>query len=366
MRLLLFNLATDVDDPILGFTTRWICALAERMEFIHVITMRAGRLELPANVQAYSVGKEKGYSELRRVVKFYKTLYQILRKDHIDVCFSHMMPLFTAMAGPLLVWKQIPIVTWYAHPALTWTLRAAHHYSTHMVASLATAYPYKADKLIVIGQGIDTELFSPVRDALPNEPPMILCVGRLSPIKDHMTLLRAAWLLRQHTSKPFRVVVLGGPGSTCDSTYMEALQNETKKLELEDVVQFQSPAPMPQLPYWYRRCTVHVNMTPKGFGDKVALEAMACAKPSVVANEGFKETLGKFENRLLFRFGDAEDLAEKLRGILELSKTDREEIGDYLAQQINRCHSISHLATVIVQLLDKTRRSVSYQLPQHQ
>ena len=24
MRLLLFNLATDADDPILGFTTRWI------------------------------------------------------------------------------------------------------------------------------------------------------------------------------------------------------------------------------------------------------------------------------------------------------------------------------------------------------
>ena len=106
-------------------------------------------------------------------------------------------------------------------------------------------------------------------------------------------------------------------------------------------------------------------MTPKGFGDKVAFEAMACGKPSVVANEGFKETLGKFENRLLFRLGDAEDLAEKLGGILELSKTDREEIGDHLAQQINRSHSISHLATALVQLLDEARRSVTYQLPQH-
>jgi glycosyltransferase involved in cell wall biosynthesis len=366
MRLLLFNLATDVDDPILGFTTRWICALAERVEFIHVVTMRAGQLELPANVRAYSIGKEKGYSEPRRVVEFYKTLSQILREDHIDACFSHMMPLFTAMAGPLLGWKQIPIITWYAHPALTWTLRVAHHYSTHMVASLATAYPYKSDKLIVIGQGIDTELFSSGSNTLPDEPPIILCVGRLSPVKDHVTLLRAAWLLRQQISKPFRVVILGGPGSNRDTSYMKDLQNKATELELTNVVQFQPPEPMLQLPYWYRRCTVHVNMTPKGFGDKVALEAMACGKPSLVANEGFKEMLGKFENRLLFRFGDAEHLAEKLAGILELSKTDREEIGNYLAQQINRCHSISHLATVIVELLDKTRRSVTYQLPQHQ
>src|SRR2546428_2863676 len=40
VRILLFNLATDSDDPILGFTTRWIKALAKHVERIHVITMR--------------------------------------------------------------------------------------------------------------------------------------------------------------------------------------------------------------------------------------------------------------------------------------------------------------------------------------
>ena len=61
MRLLLFNLATDADDPVLGFSTRWIRALAKHLEFINVITMRAGRIEVPANVRVHSVGKEKGY-----------------------------------------------------------------------------------------------------------------------------------------------------------------------------------------------------------------------------------------------------------------------------------------------------------------
>ena len=57
MRLLVFNLATDVDDPILGFTTHWIRALARRVEAVQVITMRAGRLDLPNNVRVDSVGK---------------------------------------------------------------------------------------------------------------------------------------------------------------------------------------------------------------------------------------------------------------------------------------------------------------------
>jgi hypothetical protein len=124
MRLLLFNLATDADDPILGFTTRWIQALAKQVEFTHVITMRAGKIEVPENVRVYSVGKEKGYSEPRRVVEFYRHLFHILREDRIDACFSHMIPIFTVLAAPVLKVKKIPIVTWYAHPSLTWVLNS--------------------------------------------------------------------------------------------------------------------------------------------------------------------------------------------------------------------------------------------------
>ena len=99
MRLLVFNLATDADDPILGFTTRWIRALAARVDFIQVITMRMGKLDLPDNVQVHSLGKEKGYSEARRLREFYKILARILREDRVDVCFSHMNPLLPFLPG---------------------------------------------------------------------------------------------------------------------------------------------------------------------------------------------------------------------------------------------------------------------------
>src|SRR5512139_3862152 len=89
MRLLIFNLATDIDDPILGFTTHWIGALARRVECIHVITVRAGRLDGTDNVRVHSVGKEKGYREARRVVEFYRILWRLLRHERIDACFSH-------------------------------------------------------------------------------------------------------------------------------------------------------------------------------------------------------------------------------------------------------------------------------------
>ncbi|RLC81457.1 MAG: hypothetical protein DRI61_03900 [Chloroflexi bacterium] len=355
MRLLMFNLATDADDPILGFTTRWIAALAEQVEFIYVITMRAGRIDAPSNVRVLSVGKEKGYSEPRRALEFYRHLLGVLRFNCIDACFSHMIPVFTIMAAPILKAKGIPIVTWYGHPSLNWKLKVAHHLSDRMVTSVETAYPYRRDKLVVIGQGIDTELFAP-KNAVPEKPPLILCVGRLSPVKDHPTLLKAVALLRKQVDHPFQVVILGGPARAQDYAYIQSLQALVHRLGLQDCVRFNPPVPQPELPRWYRRCTVHVNLTPTGFGDKVALEAMACARPCLTANEGFRETLGRFADQLLFRCGDSIELAEKLRWLLSLSDNEREAIGQYLRERIIRFHSLESLVGKLVRLLEELAR----------
>ena len=363
MRLLLFNLATDIDDPILGFTSHWIGALALRVEFIHVITMRAGRLDAAKNVRVHSVGKEKGYSKARRVVEFYRILWRLLREERIDACFSHMIPLFTILAAPLLKAKGIPLVTWYAHPTVTWVLKTAHKLSDQVVASIASAYPYKHDKLTPIGHGIAVDIFSPDDAAERVEPPMVLCVGRLSPVKDHPTLLNAAAMLKQAGCAPFQVVIVGGPATANDKIYLDSLREQVKTLGLEDMVSFQPAVPMRTLPDWYRRCTVHVNMSPIGFGDKVAWEAMSCAKPCVVANEGFKETLGRYESQLLYRFGDEKHLAERLQGVLGLSQHERDRIGAYLREQVVLLHCIDSLARRLVNLLESLRRTGASRAP---
>jgi glycosyltransferase involved in cell wall biosynthesis len=338
-----------MDDPVLGFTTPWIWALAQRVEHIYVITMRTGRVELPDNVQVYSIGKERGYSEPRRLVEFYRRLWRILHHDHIDICFSHMIPLFTVLGAPLLKLQDIPIVTWYAHARLSWTLQMAHHLSNRMVASLATAYPYKQDKLTVVGQGIDTDLFSPDDSISPDNPPLILYVGRLSPVKDLPTLLNATWLLHQQ-GRSFRVAILGGPTSPQDTSYIQILHAQIKELRLEDIVSFAPPVPMTELPGWYRRCTVHVNLTPTGSGDKVAWEAMSCGQPCLVANEGFRETLGEYAERAVFRYGNAEDLAKRLVWLLSLSDAERVRMGSYLRQQVLRLHSLPRLADTLIRV----------------
>lgn len=352
MRVLLFNLAVDCDHPIWGFTTTWIEALAKRVAFVHVITMRVGRFAAPANVRVYSVGGERGHSKLRKVAAFYQHLKHVLREDRVDICFSHMMALFSILGAPLLKVRGVPLVTWHAHPSLTWRLRAADHLSDCMVTSLPTAYPYRSDKVAVIGQGIDTSLFAPDGQT-PDEQDLILSVGRLSPVKDHPTLLKAVDLMRQRRPRRFRVVIVGGPAQPSDGAYIASLHEMVQAMGLEDIVRFEPPVSLDELPGWYQRCVVHVNMTPVGSGDKVVLEAMSSGRPCVVTNEGFRETLGPYADMLLSRYHDPEDLASKLTAILDLSPDTRQEIGVYLRQQVIRLHSLDQLADRLVELFSK-------------
>ena len=357
LHLLLFNLATDVRHPILGFTTQWVRALAERVRTVDVVTMLGGQLDLPANVRVHSVGKELGWSEPRRIVEFYRHLFAILGRTPIDGCFSHMIHIFSALAGPVLRARGIPLVTWYAHPSVSRSLKVAHFFSDRMVTSLPNAYPYRQDKVAVIGQGIDTTLFAPAANTAVDED-VILCVGRISPVKNHATLLRAVTLLPER----FRVVILGATASAEDEACASGLRQLAQKLGLEKRVVFAPPVPREELPAQYRACAVHVNLTPAGFGDKVAWEAMSCGRPCLVANADFAETLGDERAGLLYRTGDSDDLAAKLAAILEKSAAERAAIGLYLRSQVERLHSLPRLADRILEQLNQCRKEAA---PRH-
>lgn len=360
MNLLMFNLATDADDSILGFTTHWIRALAKHADFIHVITMRAGRVEVPKNVEVYSIGKEKGYSEPRRAGVFYWQLLRILRDKQIDACFSHMAPIFTVLAAPVLKTKGIPIVTWYAHRQVTITLKLAHLLSDRMVSVNESSYPYSHNKLVALGHGITTEIFAPTPNGTKEDnPPLLLSVARLSPIKDLLTFVYAVHQLQE---KGFEVqAAMVGEVPERDRLYAESLRNEVRRLGIDGIVQFVGSMPQNQVVNWYRRCFVHINCAPPDHSlDKAALEAMACGKPSLSSTLGFRQTMGEEAHRLLFQHRNADDLARKLMTLLELAPSERLRIEGYLRERVVQMHSLRRFAERLVGLLrglEKVARS---------
>lgn len=151
------------------------------------------------------------------------------------------------------------------------------------------AHRFPADKMVVIPNGIDTERFKPDREArvklrsqwgILEETILIGLVGRLAPMKDHPTFLRAATLLCKDRQDVSFVCVGTGP-----EDYTQELYHLAEQLGIsEKVIWAGSRADMAVV---YNALDILSSSSAYGEGfANVIGEAMACGVPCVVTDVG--------------------------------------------------------------------------------
>ena len=347
MNLLIFNLKTDAKDSILGFTTDWINALAKKCNRVVIITMASGKISVDDNVTVYSVGKEKGYSELRRLFEFYRILYRVLQIEKIDGCFAHMMPLFAVLGFPLLKIRKIPIVLWYTHKSITVTLKLAVYCSDKVITAAHHSFRIETPKKKVVGHGIDTNRFYLNTPTSHNNQFRIISVGRIMPVKRLDLLIK---LVRDLCEKfPDKEISLDLVGDTYDSKdgdkYINDLRLLVEKYKLNNVVKFTGSVPFDNVNKVYKKADCFINMSETGGVDKAVLEAMACGVV-VVVNDSFVEILGKEISTNLV--ATDKDILKKVINILEMSSQQRKILGKELREIVINDHSLSAIANKII------------------
>ncbi len=345
MRLLLFNLTTDENDPVLAFALAWIRRLAPHCEYIDVITMYRGAGNLPANVTVYSAGRECGLNKPRRVANFYRILLRLLARRRYDACFAHMMPLFAGLAGPLLSARGIRTVLWYTHRQRSMQLRIGLAMSWRVVSADASSFPYETDKLRVIGHGIDTDFFAPAA-AVDGGHPLVVQVGRLAAIKHQATTIQAV------AGTAGELALIGGRQAGNAPEYEAMLKERAAQVGMIERCRFTGDLPAAAVRDWYRRATVAVNMSPVGLFDKAALESMACGLPTIVCNPAFVPLLGEYAELLLT--AGAEDVAglrDRLKRLFALPPEERAAIGIRLREGVLSEHSLDGLTERLLAVL---------------
>lgn len=343
--LLLFNLAADADDPILGFAMRWIDRLAAHFARVDVITMRVGRVETSSNVHVFSVGKERGWGEARRAAEFYRLLAARLAERRYAACFAHMMPLFAAMGAPLLRARGVPITLWYTHRQRHRTLELATRVSRRVVTAVPDSFPIPTPKLRPIGHGIDTSFYAPAPQ--PTAEPLIVHIARLMPIKHQATLIHALAAMPE-----IRAAFIGGVPPDAPSDYAAGLHELAQTLGVAGRITWAGDQSAVQVRAWYHRAAAAVNLSPAGLFDKAALESMACAVPTVVSSAAFDSLLGEDAPRLrIDQPDDAAGLAERLRGLVALPAEARMTLGTRLRERVVAAHSLDALVPRLVSVL---------------
>jgi glycosyltransferase involved in cell wall biosynthesis len=349
-RLLVFNLRTDADDHILGFTTRWLNELALYYEQVDVLTTHKGRLAVADNVRVYSTGRERGLGRIQQTINFYAILLGLLARHRYGACFAHMQPLFTTMAGSLLTLRGVKTTTWYTHRQLNKQVAWATRLSYRVVSAVASSFPIDTPKLRAIGHGIDTDFFMP-DDMAKHNPPRIVYVARLTEIKQQHILMEAIKDLN------CELILVGDIPDGYEDSYKKRLYNLVDELNLGQKIIFAGAQTSEQVRDWYRSATIAINLSPPGLFDKAALEAMACAVPTIVSNPAFSPLTGEFQDILHIPTiptpDDVSALKTQLKAILNLSSDERAKIGIQLRTRVIEEHSLKALMPKLISVMHK-------------
>ena len=344
LRVLMITQKVDLDDDVLGFTHTWVNKLAERVGQLYVLALSVGRHELRENVILYSMGKERGAGRLRRLVNFTRVVAPLVLRRRVDVVFVHMVPLYAVLAAPWAKLAGVPVVMWYAHGHVSYTLKIAHWLVERVVSSTPEGFRLPSEKLVIVGQGIDTEIFKPAEGSRPSRPFTVLSVGRISPIKDYETLIEAADILvNQRGRRDLRFVVVGDAGTPEQAAYREWLLAEVQRRKLAGNFEFVGAVPHSKVRLYYQQADLLANLSPTGALDKAVLEAMACGIPVLACNKAFEDFLGGISPRLTFTVGDGEELADGVADILNLGNDDRRSLGSELRNRVVSKHNLAGL-----------------------
>lgn len=310
MKLLVVAQAVDLDDPILGFFTRWIDELAKHVESVEVICLKAGKYELPVNVQVHSLGKERAgmayHTRTRqRVIYMWRFLGLAwrLRNDY-DAVFVHMNQEYVLIAGWL--WRLLGkrVYLWRNHYAGSWLTTIAAAFCAKVFCTSKHSYTATYKKTVLMPVGVDTERFFPDTRVVC-KPHSILFLARMSPSKRPEMLIDAlAELMRRGVH--FSATLVGSPPPR-NEAYYEGLKEKVRKLSLANRVAFLSGVPNNQTPALYREHEIFVNASPSGMLDKTLFEAAASGCRVLAVSEDFAELVGHESS-----FRSSAELAERL------------------------------------------------------
>jgi glycosyltransferase involved in cell wall biosynthesis len=354
VRLLLFNLRTDVDDTALGFTTAWINALAPRCEHIDVVTLHAGRLDVAANVTVHSVGRERGYPRWRLLARFYRLVIGIAsrRERRPDVCFAHMTPLFSSLFWPVRKLFGVPLLLWYAHGSVTRELKIAERLADRCVTSTLAGFRLPSTKLTVLGQGVDVARFAAPAAPAADYEQTVLLVGRLTRAKLIDEAIHGLALARRmRPGLQLRLRVVGGPVTADDDDYAREITSLLADLSLQDGVQMVGPVAFARIAEQYAAGGLSLNLG-AGALDKAILEAMAAGAIPVARNPAFGELAAAHGLQQLVIGDGVEGVADALLRLAELTTAERAALRPSLRAIVEREHGLDRLAGEVQRQLE--------------
>jgi glycosyltransferase involved in cell wall biosynthesis len=327
-------------------------ALAPQQEFeVSVVHFYPGPFEAElrsAGVKTVCIGKKHRWD----LAGFFLRLIKTMRGLNPDVIhgYLHESNLMALLLKPLcgfpkVIWgirdSQTDAATWGLLGKLSFRLNCLlSGFADKIIANsragrdyyIAQGYPEV--NFDVVPNGIDVERFRPLSERQAGVPASPTCalIGRLHPMKDHATFLRAL------AEVPEAKAVIIGNG---DAAYAEGLKHLSSSLGISSRIEWRPAQDDLSLVYPTFDCLVSTSAYGEGFSNVIG-EAMACGLPVIASDVGDSAWLVDDLQRV-FPAGDHQLLAKHMRQMLAMSPEERRELGLKNRQRIEQNFTIAKM-----------------------
>jgi glycosyltransferase involved in cell wall biosynthesis len=361
----------------IGGAERQLTELVRKMDKsrfeIVVVTFYAGGdfrplIESLPGVKIFSLDKKNRWD----VFVFLRKLFVLVHRERPDIIHgymdvSNMMALFSGKwEGARILWGQFSSnVNWKLTDWLTRLIFRSGVVCSSLVDGVMVnsnsgrdyyvRMGYPPDKMIVIYNGVDTSEFCPdsmerkrkrKEWGVKDSDVLIGLVGRLHPVKDHPSFLKAASdLYRQYPQARFVCV---GDGT---ASYRDELKLQSQALRLNKLLVWTGM--QTDMPAVFNALDILVLSSQREGLPNVVEEAMSCQIPCVVTDVGDAARLVG-ESGIVVKPNDSALLVAGLKQLLDISPERRHEMGVCARKRVetfyNAGQMVQNTETMIMQV----------------
>lgn len=344
MRLIIYNLETDLNSPVLAAAHHWIEAFAQHVDQVVVYSTHIGRLNLASNVEVHEIGGgtvvKRAVALIRLFVSFFRELP--FRKE--SIVFHHMSPRTLLVLGPLYRLARVNQGLWYSHSKKSFSLRASKYFANKIFSSTPTAIPISGDKLRFVGHGVKSEKFTEALAKSGKSRRGIVALGRISPIKRLEQIIDAI----SHTRIADMNLTFIGSSKVDD-------QYEVKLVELarlKDIsLKIIGSLPYESIPQKLCEFDAIYTGTPKSV-DKAAIEGAICGCFVLTTEEQTLHLTGMKEVFRFLGFEDTPPLSVQITTLANLSAEMQSKMRATLSARAAELNDINETTLKILSALE--------------
>ncbi len=346
MRKILFCCQVlDTTDPAMSFFHEWIKYFHPLFDKITVIALKVGVVQLPANVQYFSLGKENHYgSPFRRFFYIFKLIKYIWKtRDDYDDVFVHMNQEYILISG--IIWKLTgkKVYLWYNHYSGNFLTNISALFCNKIFFTSKSAYTSRFSQSVQMPVGVNTDIFKTSTRDTDRKLIKILFLARIAKSKRLEDLIRAL-SLQPLVDMKWHIRVTGPTISLDDKLYLLKCKKEIEDLNLTSRFTFTDGVSFSETPSLYSTHDIFINCSKSGMYDKTIFEAAASGCIVISSSSDYKSEAG---SDFFFNFGHHSELSDRLVYMINQPNENWDTYKRHMIKIANN-HSLKNLSKKII------------------